>query len=61
MIGESRRELLPKSSGPAAIIRIFGVTKEGKLLLLLMFWVLWFFRNELIPNVFKICLLFKCV
>ncbi|KAG5031781.1 hypothetical protein JHK85_015763 [Glycine max] len=29
VIGESHRELLPNSSGPAAIIRIFGVTKEG--------------------------------
>lgn len=29
VIGESNRELLPNWSGPAAIIRIFGVTKEG--------------------------------
>lgn len=29
VIGESHKELLPSSSGPAAIIRIFGVTKEG--------------------------------
>ncbi|KAM7256627.1 hypothetical protein ACFE04_012368 [Oxalis oulophora] len=29
IIGESHKELLPKSSGPAAIIRVFGVTKEG--------------------------------
>ncbi|KAL0449857.1 UNVERIFIED_CONTAM: DNA polymerase delta catalytic subunit [Sesamum latifolium] len=29
VIGDSHRELLPSSSGPAAIIRIFGVTKEG--------------------------------
>ncbi|XP_027357165.1 DNA polymerase delta catalytic subunit isoform X2 [Abrus precatorius] len=29
VIGESHKELLPNSSGPAAIIRIFGVTKEG--------------------------------
>ncbi|KAH1255362.1 DNA polymerase delta catalytic subunit [Glycine max] len=29
VIGESHRELLPNSSGPVAIIRIFGVTKEG--------------------------------
>lgn len=29
MIGESNRELLPNWSGPAAIIRVFGVTKEG--------------------------------
>ncbi|KAK2445058.1 recovery protein [Trifolium repens] len=29
VIGESHRELLPNRSGPAAIIRIFGVTKEG--------------------------------
>ncbi|VFQ91089.1 unnamed protein product [Cuscuta campestris] len=29
VIGESHKELLPYSSGPAAIIRIFGVTKEG--------------------------------
>ncbi|PNX63668.1 DNA polymerase delta catalytic subunit-like protein, partial [Trifolium pratense] len=28
VIGESDRELLPNRSGPAAIIRIFGVTKE---------------------------------
>ncbi|XVF70581.1 hypothetical protein PTKIN_Ptkin11bG0173800 [Pterospermum kingtungense] len=28
-IGESHKDLLPGSSGPAAIIRIFGVTKEG--------------------------------
>lgn len=30
VIGESHKQLLPNSSGPAAIIRIFGVTKEGK-------------------------------
>ncbi|KAL7230905.1 hypothetical protein ACSBR2_009230 [Camellia fascicularis] len=29
VIGESHKELLPNSSGPAAIIRIFGVTSEG--------------------------------
>ncbi|KAI9076550.1 hypothetical protein K1719_041536 [Acacia pycnantha] len=29
VIGESHKELLPNSSGAAAIIRIFGVTKEG--------------------------------
>ncbi|KAH1112458.1 hypothetical protein GLYMA_04G210700v4 [Glycine max] len=29
VIAESHRELLPNSSGPVAIIRIFGVTKEG--------------------------------
>ncbi|XP_048335093.2 DNA polymerase delta catalytic subunit isoform X2 [Ziziphus jujuba] len=29
VIGESHRQLLPNSSGPAAIIRIFGVTREG--------------------------------
>ncbi|KAH9717338.1 DNA polymerase delta catalytic subunit [Citrus sinensis] len=29
VIGDSNRELLPHSSGPAAIIRIFGVTREG--------------------------------
>lgn len=29
VIGESRRDLLPDRSGPAAIIRIFGVTREG--------------------------------
>ncbi|KAL1301127.1 DNA polymerase delta catalytic subunit [Arachis ipaensis] len=29
VIGESHKELMPNSSGPAAIIRIFGVTKEG--------------------------------
>ncbi|KAI4317080.1 hypothetical protein L6164_024989 [Bauhinia variegata] len=29
VIGESHKELLPNSSGQAAIIRIFGVTKEG--------------------------------
>ncbi|GFY91305.1 DNA polymerase delta subunit 1 [Actinidia rufa] len=29
VIGESHKELLPKSSGQAAIIRIFGVTREG--------------------------------
>ncbi|XP_047334461.1 DNA polymerase delta catalytic subunit [Impatiens glandulifera] len=29
VIGESHKELLPCSSGPAAIIRIFGVTQEG--------------------------------
>ncbi|KAJ6819957.1 putative DNA polymerase delta catalytic subunit [Iris pallida] len=29
VIGDSHRELLPNSSGPAAILRIFGVTKEG--------------------------------
>ncbi|RWR92782.1 DNA polymerase delta catalytic subunit isoform X1 [Cinnamomum micranthum f. kanehirae] len=29
VIGDSHQELLPNSSGPAAILRIFGVTKEG--------------------------------
>ncbi|KAF8730938.1 hypothetical protein HU200_016812 [Digitaria exilis] len=29
IIGESHKELLPNSSGPAAILRIFGVTREG--------------------------------
>ncbi|XP_068652015.1 DNA polymerase delta catalytic subunit-like isoform X2 [Aristolochia californica] len=29
VIGDSHRELLPNSSGPAAILRIFGVTREG--------------------------------
>ncbi|CAI9753051.1 unnamed protein product [Fraxinus pennsylvanica] len=29
VIGDSHKELLSNSSGPAAIIRIFGVTKEG--------------------------------
>lgn len=29
IIGESRKELLPNWSGPAAILRIFGVTREG--------------------------------
>ncbi|KAK9111468.1 hypothetical protein Scep_018987 [Stephania cephalantha] len=29
VIGESRKELVPNSSGPAAILRIFGVTREG--------------------------------
>ncbi|XP_041004890.1 DNA polymerase delta catalytic subunit isoform X2 [Juglans microcarpa x Juglans regia] len=29
VIGESHKELLPNSAGPAAIIRIFGVTREG--------------------------------
>ncbi|RLM70109.1 DNA polymerase delta catalytic subunit [Panicum miliaceum] len=29
VIGESHKELLPNSSGPAAILRIFGVTREG--------------------------------
>ncbi|KAJ0976850.1 hypothetical protein J5N97_012324 [Dioscorea zingiberensis] len=29
VIGESNKELLPNSSGPSAILRIFGVTKEG--------------------------------
>uniref|UniRef100_R7WF67 DNA polymerase n=1 Tax=Aegilops tauschii TaxID=37682 RepID=R7WF67_AEGTA len=29
VIGESHKEFLPNSSGPAAIIRIFGVTREG--------------------------------
>ncbi|KAI3451580.1 hypothetical protein Pfo_008245 [Paulownia fortunei] len=29
IIGDNNKELLPSSSGPAAIIRIFGVTKEG--------------------------------
>ena len=33
VIGESHKELLPKSSGQAAIIRIFGVTREGLLFL----------------------------
>lgn len=29
VIGESHKELMPNSSGSAAIIRIFGVTREG--------------------------------
>ncbi|KAF5188803.1 Dna polymerase delta catalytic subunit, partial [Thalictrum thalictroides] len=29
VIGERNKELLPNSSGPAAILRIFGVTREG--------------------------------
>ncbi|XP_078434058.1 DNA polymerase delta subunit 1 [Wolffia australiana] len=29
IIGESQKEFLPNTSGPAPIIRIFGVTKEG--------------------------------
>ncbi|KAJ4751824.1 DNA polymerase [Rhynchospora pubera] len=29
IIGESHKELLPNWSGPAAILRIFGVTREG--------------------------------
>ena len=29
VIGESHKELLPNSSGPAAILRIFGVTRDG--------------------------------
>ncbi|XP_011099704.1 DNA polymerase delta catalytic subunit [Sesamum indicum] len=29
VIGDSHKEFLPSSSGPAAIIRIFGVTREG--------------------------------
>uniref|UniRef100_A0A0E0F355 DNA polymerase n=1 Tax=Oryza meridionalis TaxID=40149 RepID=A0A0E0F355_9ORYZ len=29
VIGESHKVLLPNSSGPAAILRIFGVTREG--------------------------------
>ncbi|XP_020234941.1 DNA polymerase delta catalytic subunit [Cajanus cajan] len=37
VIGESHKELLPNSSGPAAVIRIFGVTKEGLLLFLSSF------------------------
>lgn len=31
IIGESHKELLPNSSGPAAILRIFGVTREGNI------------------------------
>ena len=33
VIGESHKEFLPNSSGPAAIIRIFGVTREGYMFL----------------------------
>uniref|UniRef100_A0A6N2KUR1 Uncharacterized protein n=1 Tax=Salix viminalis TaxID=40686 RepID=A0A6N2KUR1_SALVM len=29
VIGETHKELLPDRSGPAAILRIFGVTGEG--------------------------------
>ncbi|XP_075498392.1 DNA polymerase delta catalytic subunit [Primulina tabacum] len=29
VIGDSHKDLLPNSSGPAAILRMFGVTKEG--------------------------------
>jgi DNA polymerase delta subunit 1 len=29
IIGESHREILPHSTGQAAILRIFGVTQEG--------------------------------
>jgi len=30
VIGETHKELLPDRSGSAAILRIFGVTGEGK-------------------------------
>lgn len=36
IIGENNRELLPSSIGPAAILRIFGVTKEGNIFI----WIL---------------------
>ncbi|KAF6167139.1 hypothetical protein GIB67_029777 [Kingdonia uniflora] len=32
VIAESNKLLLPQSSGPAAILRIFGVTREGLIL-----------------------------
>lgn len=31
MIGETHKELIPGSSGPSAILRMFGVTKEGSI------------------------------
>lgn len=31
VVGESHKELLPDRSGPAAVIRIYGVTREGQL------------------------------
>lgn len=46
IIAEGHKELLPNSSGQAAILRIFGVTKEG----LSMF-------NSLLPYAFAILLL----
>jgi len=46
VIGESHRELLPNLFGPAAIIRIFGVTKEGLLVFLLSScYTIWFLRQ----------------
>jgi DNA polymerase delta subunit 1 len=31
IIGESNKKLTPQRSGPVAILRMFGVTAEGKL------------------------------
>jgi hypothetical protein len=43
VIGESHKELLPSSSGSAAILRIFGVTREGNILSILLS-----FRKEIV-------------
>lgn len=50
VIGESHKELLPNSSGPAAIIRIFGVTREGKLILFVFIFGCTKFLNWTLPN-----------
>lgn len=40
VVGESHKELMPDRSGPAAVIRIFGVTREGQIISLVFRWVL---------------------
>jgi len=47
VIWESHREFFPNMSGPAAIIRIFGATKEG--LFVFIFYLchkIWFLRKS---------------
>jgi len=46
VIGESHREFLLNISGPAAIIRIFGATKEGLFVFILyLCHKIWFLRQ----------------
>ena len=38
IVGESHKDLCPYRSGPAAVLRMFGVTQEGDTCILLDFW-----------------------
>lgn len=48
VIGESYRELLPSSTGPAAIIRVFGVTREGFIFICFLFLFLYWVTGSLL-------------